>query len=126
VSILFKKIKKMSKEISLVEQKYIAQSNNLQCPEIGDVVRLAVQIREGQKERIQKIQGLVIAINNSSIRKTFTIRSFLQIGGIERIYSLHAPSLKEIEVIKQSKIRRAKLYYLRTRSGKSTRLQSKN
>lgn len=116
----------MSKEISLVEEKQIAKSNNLQCPEIGDVVRLAVEIREGQKERIQKVQGLVIAKNNAGIRKTFTIRSFLQIGGIERIYSLHAPSLKEIEIIKQSKIRRSKLYYLRARSGKATRLQNKN
>lgn len=116
----------MSKEIDLVEQKYIAKSNNLKCPEIGDIVKLAVEIREGQKQRIQKVQGLVIANNNTSIRKTFTIRSFLQIGGIERIYSLHAPSLKEIEVIKQSKIRRSKLYYLRARSGKATRLQNKN
>lgn len=116
----------MRKEISLLEQKYITKSNNLECPKIGDVIRLSVEIREGQKERIQKVQGLVIASNNCGIRKTFTIRSFLQIGGIERIYSLHAPCLKEIEVIKQSKIRRSKLYYLRTRSGKSTRLQSKN
>jgi|Transcript_780 large subunit ribosomal protein L19 len=115
----------MRKEIRLVEEKFIAKSNNLQCPDIGDVVRLAVQITEGQKERIQKVQGLVIAKNNSGIRKTFTIRSFLQIGGIERIYSLHAPSLKEIEIIKQSKIRRSKLYYLRTRSGKATRLQNR-
>jgi large subunit ribosomal protein L19 len=115
----------MRKEIRLVEEKFIAKSNNLQCPEIGDVVKLAVQITEGQKERIQKVQGLVIAKNNSGIRKTFTIRSFLQIGGIERIYSLHAPSLKEIEIIKRSKIRRSKLYYLRTRSGKATRLQSR-
>jgi len=116
----------MLKEISLVEQKFMAKSSNLQCPEIGDVVSLSVQIKEGQKERIQKIQGLVISTNNSGIRKSFTIRSFLQIGGIERIYCLHAPCLKEIEVIKQSKIRRSKLYYLRTRSGKATRLQSKN
>lgn len=116
----------MSKEINLIEQKYIAKSKNLQCPEIGDIVRLAVEIREGQKERIQKVQGLVIASNNASIRKSFTIRSFLQIGGIERIYSLYANSLKDIEVIKQSKIRRSKLYYLRSRSGKSTRLQNKN
>nr|YP_007476261.1 ribosomal protein L19 [Diacronema lutheri]YP_009863782.1 ribosomal protein L19 [Pavlova sp. NIVA-4/92]AGE93759.1 ribosomal protein L19 [Diacronema lutheri]QKE31113.1 ribosomal protein L19 [Pavlova sp. NIVA-4/92] len=116
----------MHKEISLVEQKYMAKSSNLRCPEIGDVVSLSVQIREGQKERIQKIQGLVISTNNCGIRKSFTIRSFLQIGGIERIYSLHAPCLKGIEVVKQSKIRRSKLYYLRTRSGKATRLQSKN
>jgi large subunit ribosomal protein L19 len=116
----------MSKKIELVEQKYMAKSNNLQCPEIGDIVKLAVEIREGQKERVQSVQGLVIATNNSGIRKTFTIRSFLQIGGIERIYSLYATSLKGIEIIKQSKIRRSKLYYLRTRSGKATRLQSRN
>lgn len=115
----------MHKEIGLVEQKYMIKSNNLQCPNIGDVVRLAVEIKEGQKERVQKVQGLVIATNNCGIRKTFTIRSFLQVGGIERIYSLHAPCLKEIETIKQSKIRRSKLYYLRTRSGKAARLQSK-
>jgi large subunit ribosomal protein L19 len=115
----------MSKGIALVEEKYLAKSNNLSCPEIGDIVRLSVQIKEGQKERIQKIQGVVIAINNSGIRKTFTVRSFLQTGGIERIYSLHSPSLKEIEIIKQSKVRRSKLYYLRSRSGKATRLPSR-
>lgn len=115
----------MSKAIDLVEEKYKAKSKNLQCPEIGDIVKLAVKISEGQKERIQNIQGLVISKNNSSIRTTFTIRSFLQIGGIERIYSLYAPSLQSIEVIKQSKIRRSKLYYLRTRSGKATRLKSR-
>jgi large subunit ribosomal protein L19 len=116
----------MSKEINLIEAKYMAKGNVLKCPEIGDIVRLEVQISEGQKERIQKIQGLVIAKNNASIRTSFTLRSFLQIGGIERIYSLYAPSLKSIEIIKQSKIRRSKLYYLRTRSGKATRLQTKN
>lgn len=115
----------MSKVLDLVEEKYMAKGNNLQCPEIGDIVKLAVEIREGQKTRTQNVQGLVIAKNNSGIRTTFTTRSFLQIGGIERIYSLYAPSLKSIEVIKQSKIRRSKLYYLRTRSGKATRLQSR-
>lgn len=115
----------MNKGIALVEEKYVAKSNNLSCPEVGDVLRLSVQIKEGQKERLQNVQGVVIAINNGGIRKTFTLRSFLQTGGIERIYSLHSPSLKAIEVIKQSKVRRAKLYYLRSRSGKSTRLPSR-
>lgn len=113
------------KEIALVEKKFMAKSNNLQCPEIGDIVKIAVQINEGEKERIQYIQGLIIAINNTGIGKSFTLRSFLQIGGVERIYSLYTPGLKSIEVIKKSKIRRSKLYYLRSRSGKATRLQTR-
>jgi len=115
----------MSKEIKLVEEKYLTKNDKLECPEIGDILRVSIQISEGQSERIQNVQGVVIATNNGGIRKTFTLRSFLQTGGIERIFALNSPSLKAIETIKQSKVRRSKLYYLRNRSGKSTRLPSR-
>jgi large subunit ribosomal protein L19 len=115
----------MSKEIELVEKKYLTENTQLKCPEIGDILRVTVKITEGTRVRSQKLQGVVIAINNGGVRKTFTLRSFLQTGGIERIFALNSPSLEKIETIKQSKVRRSKLYYLRNRSGKSTRLPSR-
>jgi large subunit ribosomal protein L19 len=117
----------MNKNISLIEKKNLNKFEGVDktCPEIGDVLRIFIKIKEGEKERLQRVQGVVIAINNSGIRKSFTLRSFMQAGGIERIFTLNSPSIDRIETIKQSKVRRSKLYYLRTRSGKSTRLPSR-
>ena len=98
---------------------------NSNIPEIkvGDTVKIGVSITEGNKERVQSAQGVVIAKSNAGLNTTITVRRVLQGIGTERVYLVHSPKLKSIEIIRSSKIRRAKLYYLRDRSGKATRLK---
>jgi|TARA_B110000444_G_scaffold137666_1_gene129197 large subunit ribosomal protein L19 len=98
---------------------------NSNIPEIkvGDTVKIGVSITEGNKERVQFAQGVVIAKSNAGLNTTITVRRVLQGIGTERVYLVHSPKLKSIEIIRSSKIRRAKLYYLRDRSGKATRLK---
>ena len=90
---------------------------------VGDTLKIGVSITEGNKERIQFSEGVVIGKSNTGINTTITIRRVVQGVGVERVYLVHSPKLKTIEVLRSSKIRRAKLYYLRNRSGKATRLQ---
>lgn len=91
--------------------------------QVGDTLKLGVSITEGNKERIQFAEGVVIAKSNAGLNTTITMRRVMQGIGVERIYLIHSPKLKTIEVLRSSKIRRAKLYYLRDRSGKATRLK---
>ncbi|MGQ9855397.1 MAG: 50S ribosomal protein L19 [Fervidobacterium sp.] len=85
----------------------------------GDTVRVHVRVREGDKERIQAYEGIVIAIRGSGISKTFTVRRVAAGGiGVERIFPLYAPTIEKVEVIKKGRVRRAKLYYLRNVKGK--------
>ena len=90
---------------------------------VGDTVKIGVSITEGNKERVQFAEGVVIAKSNAGLNTTITVRRVMQGIGTERVYLIHSPKLKSIEVIRSSKIRRAKLYYLRNRSGKATRLK---
>jgi large subunit ribosomal protein L19 len=91
----------------------------------GDTVEVAVRVIEGDKERQQKFRGDVINIRGSGLRKTFTVRKLSEGIGVERTFPLHSPSVAEVKVIKHSKVRRAKLYYLRKKTGKSSRLTEK-
>ncbi|MGC9797247.1 50S ribosomal protein L19 [Fervidobacterium riparium] len=85
----------------------------------GDTVRVHVRVREGDKERIQAYEGIVIAIRGSGVSKTFTVRRVAAGGiGVERIFPLYAPTIEKVEVIKKGRVRRAKLYYLRNVKGK--------
>ena len=90
---------------------------------VGDPVRVGYQIREGNKERIQYFQGTVIATKGSGIRRTMKVRRIVAGEGVERTFPLHSPKLQEIEVTRMGKVRRAKLYYLRSRVGKATRVK---
>jgi large subunit ribosomal protein L19 len=107
--------------IKKLESTYI----NASVPQIrvGDTVKLGVSITEGNKERIQFSEGVVIAKSNAGLNTTITMRRVMQGIGIERVYLINSPKLKTIEVLRSSNIRRAKLYYLRGRSGKATRLK---
>jgi large subunit ribosomal protein L19 len=100
---------------------------NLSIPNIrvGDTVKLGVSITEGNKERIQFTEGVVISKKHSGLNSTITLRRVLQGVGVERVYLLNSPKLKSFEILRSSRIRRAKLYYLRSRFGKATRLQQK-
>ncbi len=89
---------------------------------IGDTVKVYFKIIEGQTERIQIFEGLVIAINNSDIRKTFTVRKMSYGVGVERIFPLHSPRIDKIDVVRRGRIRRAKLYYIRKRVGKAAKV----
>nr|ASV47561.1 ribosomal protein L19 [Chroomonas mesostigmatica CCMP1168] len=90
---------------------------------VGDTVKLGVSITEGNKERIQFAEGVVIAKRNGGINTTITMRRVMQGVGVERLYLVHSPKLKSIEILRRSIVRRSKLYYLRSRVGKATRLQ---
>ena len=91
----------------------------------GDTVRVHVKIREGEKERIQLFSGIVIARRGGGIRETFTVRKISGGVGVERIFPLHSPIIDRIEVERKGAVRRAKLYYLRSRKGKAARIDEK-
>ncbi|MEK6636103.1 MAG: 50S ribosomal protein L19 [Planctomycetota bacterium] len=93
--------------------------------DIGDYVDVSVKIVEGDKERIQVFSGVVIAKNGGGFKETFTVRRIVQGEGVERVFPIHSPKIVSVKVIKSGKVRRAKLYYMRERTGKGTRLQEK-
>ena len=94
--------------------------------EIGDTVRVHYKIVEGNRERIQVYEGIVIAIDNKGMSKTFTVRKLSFDVGVERIFPFFSTRIAKIEVMRKGKARRAKLYYLRERKGKSAKLREKN
>ena len=93
--------------------------------DIGDQVDVHQRILEGQKERVQVFNGVVISRRGDGLRETFTVRRIVQGEGVERIFALHSPKIAKIEVKRTGRVRRAKLYYLRDRVGKATRLRER-
>ncbi|MFA8342096.1 MAG: 50S ribosomal protein L19 [Rhodothermaceae bacterium] len=91
----------------------------------GDRVKVHVRVIEGEKERIQPYEGDVIAIKGGGMSKTFTVRKVSSGVGVERIFPFNSPKVAKIEVVREGKVRRAKLYYLRKLSGKAARIKSK-
>ncbi|MEX1280667.1 MAG: 50S ribosomal protein L19 [Acidimicrobiia bacterium] len=91
----------------------------------GDTVRVNVRVVEGGRERVQAFEGVVIARNGAGINDTFTVRKVSYGVGVERIFPVHAPIIQSIEVLRRGDVRRAKLYYLRDRVGKSARIKEK-
>lgn len=92
---------------------------------IGDTVRVSVKVVEGDKERIQPYDGVVIARHGGSTRETFTVRKISFGVGVERIFPVYSPSVEKIEVLKRGSVRRAKLYYLRDKKGKAAKIKEK-
>ena len=111
------------KTINNIENNFIKK--NLPILKIGDNVKIGVKIIEGTKERIQFYEGTIIAKKNSLINTTITVRKILQGIGVERIFLIHSPKVDSITVLRSSKVRRAKLYYLRNLKGKASRLKQK-
>ena len=107
--------------INTVEKKFL--KNNLPTLQIGDNIKIGVKIIEGNKERVQFYEGTIIAKKNSSINTTITVRKTLQGIGIERIFLIHSPKIDSINILRSSKVRRSKLYYLRNLKGKASRLK---
>ena len=108
----------------LEKEQYDALIAKRAVPEFthGDTVKVWVRIREGEKERLQAYEGIVIARNGSGLNESFTVRKISYGEGVERVFPILSPNIDRIEVIKRGKVRRAKLYYLRDRRGKSARI----
>ncbi|QLE59169.1 50S ribosomal protein L19 [Nostoc sp. TCL26-01] len=109
--------------IRSIEAEHI--KTNLPEIYIGDTVKVGVKIKEGDKYRVQPYEGVVIARRNGGINETITVRRVFQGVGVERVFLLHSPRIESIKVIRRGKVRRAKLYYLRDRVGKATRIKQR-
>ena len=92
---------------------------------IGDTVKVDVKIREGERERIQAFEGTVIAINGSGVTETFTVRRVSYGVGVERVFPVNSPNVADVKVVRYGKVRRAKLYYLRDRVGKASKVKER-
>jgi large subunit ribosomal protein L19 len=110
-------------QLDQVERVYLRGEQPDFAP--GDTVRVHVRVKEGDKERIQVFQGVIIARRGGGTRETFTVRKMSGGVGVERIFPLHSPSIDKIEVVRRGKVRRAKLYYLRNLRGKAARIEER-
>ena len=110
--------------MSAIETVEKAQMTERPAMKSGDTVKVHVKVREGDKERIQIFEGVVIGVHRGGTRGTFTVRKVSFGQGVERIFPLHSPTISKIEVTRSAKVRRAKLYYLRELTGKAARMQS--
>ena len=90
---------------------------------VGDTVRVHLRVKEGNRERIQVFEGTVIAKKHGGIEESFTVRRISYGIGVEKVFPLHAPSVEKVEVVRKGKVRRAKLYYLRSRVGKAAKVK---
>ncbi len=106
--------------IELVEQNQLTEKPAMRS---GDTVRVHVRVKEGDKERIQIFEGLVIGMHRGGTRATFTVRKVSFGQGVERIFPLHSPIIQKVDVIRSARVRRAKLYYLRALKGKAARMK---
>jgi large subunit ribosomal protein L19 len=106
--------------IEVFEKTQLAERPAMQS---GDTVRVHVRVREGDKERIQIFEGVVIGQHRGGTRASFTVRKVSFGQGVERIFPLHSPTIHKVEVVRSAKVRRAKLYYLRDLKGKAARMK---
>ena len=109
--------------IDIIEKENLKE--NVTDFEVGDTVKVYVKIIEGNKERIQAYEGVVIARKNGSVRESFTVRRISFGVGVERTFPIHSPKIDKIEVVKKGKVRRAKLFYLRERTGNAAKIKER-
>ena len=108
--------------IQEIESAQVTERPNMRS---GDTVRVHVKVREGEKERVQVFEGLVIGQHRGGVRATFTVRKVTFGQGVERIFPLHSPMIEKVEVVRSARVRRAKLYFLRKLRGKAARLRER-
>ena len=113
----------MSKVIDAIEQEQITKDIPAFSP--GDTVVVQVKVREGNRERLQAFEGVVIAKRNRGLNSSFTVRKISHGEGVERVFQTYSPTVSGIEVKRRGDVRRAKLYYLRGRTGKAARIKEK-
>jgi large subunit ribosomal protein L19 len=111
--------------IALVEKKFSKATDTIPDFRPGDTVKVHVKVKEGNRERIQVFEGVVIGRQHGGIRENFIVRKMSSGIGVERIFPVHCPSVDKIEVIRKGRVRRAKLYYLRKLSGKAARIKER-
>jgi large subunit ribosomal protein L19 len=111
--------------IQSIEADYLKDKGTLPSLNVGDTVKIGVRIQEGGKERIQPFEGTIIAMRNGGINETITVRRVFQGVGVERVFMIHSPVVANIQIIRRGKVKRAKLYYLRDRVGKATRIKQR-
>lgn len=127
---MMKKHKTKSKEMTMnpiVEQLGKQYVENKELPELnpGDTVKVFVRIIEGNKERTQAFEGTIIKMRGFGVGKTITVRKTFQGVGLERVFPIYSPRIEKIAILRRGDVRRSKLYYLRERSGKATRIREK-
>lgn len=116
----------MADLIKLVEQEFAKVRESIPSFKAGDTVNVHVKIKEGNKERIQQFQGVVIQRRGTNSNgETFTVRKVSNGVGVERVFPITSPTIDKIEVVKEGKVRRAKLYYMKGRQGKAARIKEK-
>ena len=113
----------MNEIIKEIEKEYL--KSDMPEIEVGDTVKVNVRIVEGNKERLQAFEGVVLKKSGSGARKMITVRKVFQGIGVERVFPVHSPRIESIKVLRKGDVRRAKLYYLRERTGKATRIKEK-
>ncbi len=109
--------------LSSVVQAYL--KTDIPAFNVGDTVKVHVKIKEGNRERIQIFEGFVLKRQNGGIGETFTVRRIASGVGVEKTFPIHSPLVEKIEVVKRGKVRRARLHYMRARTGKSAKIKSK-
>jgi large subunit ribosomal protein L19 len=109
----------------MTSMEMVEKAQQVERPRVepGDTVRVHVRVKEGDKERIQIFEGVVINLRRGGIRATFTVRKVSFGQGVERIFPMHSPNVQKIEVVRSAKVRRAKLYFLRDLKGKAARMK---
>lgn len=101
----------------------LSMKSELPLFNVGDTVRVHVNIKEGEKQRIQMFEGTVIAKKGGGVSETFTVRRISYGVGVERVFPIHSPNVKAVDVLRKGKVRRSKLYYLRNRVGKAAKVK---
>jgi large subunit ribosomal protein L19 len=109
--------------MNLIKKIEAGQTKDLPDVKAGDMVRVHFKIVEGKTERIQLYEGLVIAMKNAGVGKTFTVRKNSYGVGVERVFPMHSPRIEKIEVLRYGRVRRAKLYYIREKIGKKAKIK---
>ena len=110
-------------DIKVIEQEQMR--SDIPDFRVGDTVKVNVKVAEGNRERLQAFEGIVIARKGGSINESFTVRRVSYGTGVERVFPLHSPKLDSIQVLRQGRVRKAKLYYLRSRVGKAAKVRDK-
>jgi large subunit ribosomal protein L19 len=111
---------------AILQKVYDANKRQIPVIRIGDTVRVQVRIKEGEKERLQAYEGVLIARNNSGMGETITVRKISFGTGVERIFPINGPVVESIEVVRTGQVRKSKLYYLRGLKGKAARLKERS
>ena len=115
----------MNPVIESIESNYKKNIENVPNFKAGDTIRLEIKVREGDKERLQAFEGIVIARRHAGLRENFTVRKISSGIGVERTFMMHSPSIASITLVRHGKVARGKLFYLRNRVGKKTRVKDR-